>query len=127
MKNIEILSVNDCSTDNSLLILKKILQKVKRIKIINNDRNHGLLYSRGIGILNSSRAYVLNLDDMVSNENNLEILYNTAKRFKSSLIILRLREFIGIKMIIIIQLVILIIRFLLLIQIILLKNGKFIT
>jgi cellulose synthase/poly-beta-1,6-N-acetylglucosamine synthase-like glycosyltransferase len=54
LKNIEIIAVNDGSTDNSLKILRKLSKKDKRIKLINNDRNHGLLYSRAMGIINSS-------------------------------------------------------------------------
>ena len=49
-KNIEIVAVNDGSTDNSIKILKKLEKKDKRIKIFNNDRNHGPLYSRAMGI-----------------------------------------------------------------------------
>ena len=56
--NIEIVSVNDDSTDNSLISLKKIAKKDLRIKIVNNDRNHGLLYSRAMGILTISFFYI---------------------------------------------------------------------
>ena len=45
LNDIEIIAVNDFSTDETLKILKKLSKKDKRIKIINNDRNHGLLYS----------------------------------------------------------------------------------
>ena len=38
-ENLEIIVVNDCSTDNSLSIIKKIADKDSRIKIINNDIN----------------------------------------------------------------------------------------
>ena len=61
-KNIEIIAVNDGSTDNSLKLLKKLSKNDQRIKIVNNDRNHGLLYSRAMGILNSSGEYLLNID-----------------------------------------------------------------
>ena len=50
LSNIEIVAINDCSTDNTLKLLKFMSKKDKRIKIINNDRNHGLLYSRAMGI-----------------------------------------------------------------------------
>ena len=94
LKNLEIISINDFSTDNSLYILKKLQKKDERIKIINNDRNHGLLYSRAMGILNCSGEYVLNLDpdDMFSNMYNLEKLYNTAKKNNTDLIIFRLKK-----------------------------------
>ena len=51
LKNIEIIPVNDCSEDNSLEVLKKMAKSDSRIKIVNNDRNRGLLYSRAMGIL----------------------------------------------------------------------------
>lgn len=82
INNIEIVAVNDGSTDNTLKILKKLSKKDKRIKIINNDRNHGLLYSRAMGIINSKGEYLMNLDpdDKFESKNNLELLYNKAKK-----------------------------------------------
>ena len=62
LKEIEIVAVNDGSTDYSLKILKQLSKNDKRMKIINNDRNHGLLYSRAMGIINSSGEYLMNLD-----------------------------------------------------------------
>ena len=35
LKNIEIIAINDCSTDNSLKMLKKLSKKDNRIKMIN--------------------------------------------------------------------------------------------
>ena len=94
LKNLEIIAINDCSTDNSLKILKNLAKKDKRIKILNNDRNHGLLYSRAMGILNCTGEYVLNLDpdDMFSNIHNLEILYIMAKKNNTDLIIFKLKQ-----------------------------------
>ena len=76
LKEIEIVAVNDCSTDNSLKILKQLAKNDSRIKIINNDRNHGLLYTRAMGILNCTGEYIVNLDpdDQFQGINNLEIL-----------------------------------------------------
>lgn len=59
-KNFEIIIINDGSPDNS----KKILESYKtnqKIKII-NQTNHGLSYSRNIGIKNSTGDYILFLD-----------------------------------------------------------------
>ena len=89
LKQIEIIAVNDFSSDNSIKILKKLSKIDKRIKIVNNDRNHGLLYSRAMGIINCTGEYVINLDpdDQFSSPNNLKILYNKAKRFNIDTII----------------------------------------
>ena len=88
-KNIEIVAINDGSTDNTLKILKKLYKTDNRIKIINNDRNHGLLYSRAMGILNCSGDYLMNLDpdDKLKNNQNLYELYNKTQNNKYDLII----------------------------------------
>ena len=84
IKNIEIIAVNDCSTDNSLEILIKMTKKDSRIKIINNKKNHGLLFSRAMGILISKGEYLMNLDpdDEYSRKNNFKLLYNIAQNLK---------------------------------------------
>ena len=81
LKDIEIIAVNDASTDNTLHELKKLAKKDIRIKIVNNDRNHGLLYSRAMGIINCTGEYIMNLDpdDRLEGIDNLEFLYNTSK------------------------------------------------
>jgi glycosyltransferase involved in cell wall biosynthesis len=83
LKKIEIVAVNDGSTDYSLKILKKLAKIDNRIKIINNDRNHGLLYSRAMGIINSSGEYLMNLDpdDKLQGKENLAILYHYSKKY----------------------------------------------
>ena len=88
LKDIEIIAVNDFSTDNTLKILKEFSYKDRRIKIINNDRNHGTLYSRAMGILNCTGEYLINMDsdDKLSNENDLKRLYKIAKKYKSDFI-----------------------------------------
>lgn len=81
LKNIEIIAINDGSTDNTLKILRKLSKKDNRIKIFNNDRNRGLLFSRAMGIIHSKGEYLMNLDpdDKLASSYNLEILYNKAK------------------------------------------------
>ena len=83
LKEIEIVAVNDGSTDYSFKILKKLAKNDNRIKIINNDRNHGLLYSRAMGIINSTGEYLMNLDpdDKLQGKNNLAILYHYSKKY----------------------------------------------
>ena len=82
LQDIEIILVNDCSTDDSFKIINEFAQKDERIKIINNSKNHGLLYSRAMGIINSKGEYLMDLDpdDQLIGKNNLKFLYNTAKR-----------------------------------------------
>ena len=94
IKDLEIVAINDGSTDNSLKVLRKLSKKDIRIKVINNDRNHGLLYSRAMGMINSTGEYVMNLDpdDKLDDVDNLELLYNKAKNTNSDLVIFLLKR-----------------------------------
>ena len=88
LKDIEIIAINDFSNDTSLNILQELAKNDSRIKIINNDKNYGLLYSRATGIINSNGEYLLNLDpdDELEGNDNLELLYKYAKKTKSDII-----------------------------------------
>ena len=59
-----------------------------RIKIINNDKNYGLLFSRAMGILKSSGEYLMNLDadDELKGYNSLKYLYYKAIRYNIDII-----------------------------------------
>jgi len=78
LKEIEIVAINDYSSDNSLKKILDLSKEDDRIKVLNNDRNHGLLYSRAMGILNCSGEYFINLDpdDEFNDKYTLEYLYN---------------------------------------------------
>ena len=101
LKEIEIIPVNDFSDDNSLEILKKMAAKDSRIKIINNKRNKGLLYSRAMGILHSKGKYLMNLDpdDRLEGPDNLEYLYNKAYLTKVDIVSFAFLEEINFKFI----------------------------
>ena len=88
LKDLEIIAINDFSNDTSLKILEKLGKNDSRIKIVNNDKNYGLLYSRAMGILNSKGEYLMNLDpdDELEGPDNLEFLYKRAKKSKVDLI-----------------------------------------
>ena len=59
-KNMEIIVVDDCSTDKTFEIVSGI--KDDRIKIIKNDKNSGVAYSRNKGISISTGEYISTLD-----------------------------------------------------------------
>ena len=63
--DIEILVVDDCSSDNSVGVAGNFKKFDKRIKIIKNKDNKGVLYSKSLGIIS-----FLNL------KNIFKILYN---------------------------------------------------
>ena len=71
MDEYEIILVNDYSHDNSLEIIQKLQKYDIRIKIINNQKNMGTLYSRCIGALKAKGKYIFALDndDIFFNDN----------------------------------------------------------
>ena len=88
LKDIEIIAVNDFSKDNTYNILKNLSLNDKRIKIVNNTKNSGLLYTRAMGIIHSKGDYIINLepDDLLSNETDLEYLYSNTNNSQIDLI-----------------------------------------
>jgi cellulose synthase/poly-beta-1,6-N-acetylglucosamine synthase-like glycosyltransferase len=84
MIDIEIILINDFSTDNSSQIIKEIHKIDPRLLIINNHKNMGILYSRCIGVLKSRGDYILNLDhdDMFFDEDVFDKLYQSTEKGK---------------------------------------------
>ena len=80
-KNIEILIINDGSTDNTLNIIKKY--KDKRIKVITTE-NKGLSLSRNVGIDNARGEYLyfIDVDDWIEFD-TIEYLYNLLKKYNT--------------------------------------------
>ena len=60
---LEIILVDDCSTDNSLEVINELMLEDKRIRLIKNKENKGILYSRSIGALNARGRYLMALDN----------------------------------------------------------------
>lgn len=87
MKDIEIICVNDCSTDNSENIIKEYMKKDNRIKLINHKENQGLGFARNTGIMNSSSNYLVFIDpdDFVS-FNFVEELYSTSIKYDADMV-----------------------------------------
>lgn len=61
-KDIEIIVVDDCGNDSSIEIAKKYAIKDKRINIIHNEKNLGLLRARYEGVKVSNSRYIMFLD-----------------------------------------------------------------
>ena len=82
ISDIEIILINDFSTDDSLSIAEKIQKNDSRIKIINNKKNMGTLFSRSIGVLSSKGKYIFHLDsdDMFLDEDVFSSIMNISER-----------------------------------------------
>ncbi|MDO4986755.1 MAG: glycosyltransferase [Candidatus Saccharibacteria bacterium] len=80
LKELQIVCVDDGSTDGSLKILKEYAKKYRNIKII-HQKNQGLGGARNTGIANADGEYVgfVDADDFVE-KNMFEKLYNLAKQ-----------------------------------------------
>jgi len=70
LKEIEILFVDDFSSDNSSNVIKELMDIDKRIVYIKNKNNKGVFYSRNIGVINSKGEYVYcaDVDDYILND-----------------------------------------------------------
>lgn len=62
LHSIEIICVNDGSTDNSLSIIKAFARKDKRIRIFTLPRNHGTCYARKVGVNAARGRFLMFLD-----------------------------------------------------------------
>lgn len=65
-KNIEYIFVDDCSTDNSIALLQAVAygypERQSAVRVLRNDRNHGLAYTRRVSIQAAKGDYVLCVD-----------------------------------------------------------------
>ena len=94
MKDIEIILINDCSTDDSLKIIEKYMKEDPRIRLINNQKNRRILYSKSMATLYSNGKYIVQLDqdDMFISDDAFDYIYNEAE--KNNLDLVQFRDFI---------------------------------
>ena len=81
LSDIEIICIDDCSTDDSLNILKEYALKDNRIKLIEFKENKGAAVARNLGIDEAKGEYIgfIDSDDYPETELFYEHLYNNAK------------------------------------------------
>ena len=75
-ENIEIILINDGSTDNSLKIVKKVKKDYSNIVLVNNHNNLGVSASRNIGLKKAKGKFIIFLDS------DDEILKNSLFKIK---------------------------------------------
>lgn len=77
--NVEVICINDGSTDNSLSILKDYAEKDNRIVLINKE-NEGAGIARNVGIKEAKGNYIffIDSDDCIA-KNTLDVLFNIAE------------------------------------------------
>lgn len=86
-KNLEFLIVDDCSTDNSLSIIKKLGENDKRIKIIENKKNIGLTKSLNKLLKISKGKYIARQDsDDASFSHRLTSQINFLKKSNADIV-----------------------------------------
>lgn len=80
LDEIEVICINDGSTDNSLNILKDCAVIYGNLKLIDQE-NHGVGYARNRGIDAATGEFIafMDPDDYYLEKNTLELLYNKAK------------------------------------------------
>ena len=85
----EIIIGNDFSTDESLLFLEEFKKNEARLKIINNNKNMGTLYTRSICTLFSKGKYIfpIDSDDMLLNFNVFSLVLKIADKGNFDIII----------------------------------------
>ncbi len=88
LKEIEIIVVNDGSTDDSLLILRKYQALNPNKVYVYNTENEGVSHARNYGVEKSSGAYLwfVDSDDCVE-PNACEMLYNKATKDNNDLVL----------------------------------------
>jgi len=87
LEQIEIIFIDDNSTDNSFNIINKLMQFDKRIVYIRNKSNKGQFYSRNKAVLLSRGKYILIIDpdDFLLNDILIKS-YKVANRFNLEIV-----------------------------------------
>src|SRR5690242_9188533 len=70
--NLEIIAIDDCSTDSTLNALKKLCAEDARIKLLMNEKNLGLVSTLNKGINSAEGKYIARMDaDDISHVNRI--------------------------------------------------------
>ena len=94
MKDIEIILVDDFSPDDSIKIIEKYMEEDPRIRLIKNQENRKILFSKSFAALNSNGKYIMQLDqdDIFIREDAFDILFYEAEN--NNLDLVHIRDFV---------------------------------
>ena len=91
--DIEIILIDDFSSDNTLNLIKHYQKIDKRIVLIKNKKNYGTFKSRNLGIMKSTGKYLILPDpDDILSKNCLHILFNFATKYNYDMLRFNLYE-----------------------------------
>lgn len=91
-QNLEIIFVNDCTPDSSIVILNRVLEdypeRKAQTRIINHDKNRGLAAARKTALLASSGYYIQNYDsDDYVDTDMIRQMVNAAQKYDADITI----------------------------------------
>lgn len=89
---IQYVFVNDCTQDNSMEVLERVINKYSnrfnQIAIINHEVNKGLAAARNTGLRVAEGKYILHIDsDDFLEKNMIEIMYEKAESENSDIVV----------------------------------------
>ena len=84
MEDYEVLCVDDCSTDSSPEILRRFAKKYPQVRVVRNEENHGVSWTRNRMIQEAQGEYIwfVDADDLVI-PGSASLYVATAKRLKA--------------------------------------------
>lgn len=87
LADIEIICVNDCTPDNSMAIVRELAKCDQRIKILNHEKNMGLMWTRRTGYRVAEGDYIVFCDsDDYLPLNSIEKLYFAAAESNADIV-----------------------------------------
>ena len=88
LKDLEIICVDDCSTDNSCGIIQEYADQDNRIKLVENQQNSGAAISRnnGLDIATGEYIYFMDSDDWIDND-YLETMFKTIEEVNTDAVV----------------------------------------
>ena len=82
-QNLQIIIVDDCSTDKTFPILEKIKNQDERIVLLKNETNSKIVHSLNYALKFAKGDYIARMDgDDISSNNRIEMLFNFLKENK---------------------------------------------